>query len=351
VSLSPPRSSFLALLAVLAAVHCGRAPRLPAAGSYSDVIVFAGAGAPETAAATLRGGLEAPVLYVGEPEPQFRLTVLPESRLGRERFHKNLVLVACLDGDGAAARLVRRLLRDADETQVRRAGAGRFAFVDPFARHQLVVVLTATTEDELAALLRQAAAGLAGELEASAVRRYRDELLEDPAAAARAARLRGTYGFEIRAPASYALSDSLSAWPQSILLARPGPTRLLTVFWLDGVGAEQARSADFVLGLQRDALWRLHGDTLLEDDLRLGPEPFGPHAGLAVHGTWQNRDDVAGGPLETHFVHDTVRLRLYGVQLQVFAPGRSKHPLVRELRALAGTFRVGAAAAAPRGAA
>ena len=121
---------------------------------------------------------------------------------------------------------------------------------------------------------------------------------------------------------------------------RSAPSRLLTVFWLDGVDSIQASSPDFTVGLQRDVLWRLHRDTLLDEHTRVEPGELGPYSGLLLSGVWQNAGDVAGGPLRTHFIYDASRRRLYGVQVLLFAPGRDKRPFVRELLALAATFRM-----------
>jgi hypothetical protein len=334
----------LALSAGPAAAGCSGRPTLPAAGSYSDVVLVAGSGAAPAAVAALRGALEAPVADLGGDEPLFRVTLLPETRLGRERFHKNLIVAAPIDAPGAAAALVRRLLPAGDADRLRREGARGFAFEAPFARWQRLVVLTAATPAGLDALLRDAGARLRGELEASAVVRLRDELLVGPADERRAAALRSAHGFHLQTPESYAYVAPPGGWRDAVQLVRASPTRMLTVFWIDGVEAARAARPEFVLGLQRDALWRLHADVLLADGARVAADRLGERPSLVLRGTWQNRTDVAGGPLETHFVHDGAG-RLYGVQLQVFAPGRPKHPALRELRALAATFRCGAAAA------
>jgi hypothetical protein len=339
------------VFAAAAVAGCASAPKMPAAGSYSDIILVAAPQVPAAAVASLRAALEAPLSYVGEAEPHFRVTLLPESRLGRERFHKNLILVAFHDGRGPAAGLVRRLLTDDDEARLRRDGAAGFAFDAPFARWQRVVAFAAATPAQVETLLREAGPRLAHEMETSAMARQQDELLVGPDDEARAARLRAAFGFEVRAPRDYTESGSPGEWRDAVQLARPGPTRLLTVFWIDGVEAAQAGRSEFVLGLQRDALWRLHGDLLLASTARVEAGRLGAHAGLVLHGTWQNPAEVAGGPLETYFVHDAARRRLYGIQLQVFAPGKPKHAAMRELRTLAATFRCVAARPAAAGAA
>ena len=93
-------------------------------------------------------------------------------------------------------------------------------------------------------------------------------------------------------------------------------------------------------GLQGDVLWRLHGDTLLEERTRIDSVRWPASDVLRLRGVWQNRREVGGGPLLTFFVHDQRRQRLYGVQCQLFAPGIAKRGWMRELEALATTFRI-----------
>ena len=58
-----------------------------------------------------------------------------------------------------------------------------------------------------------------------------------------------------------------------------------------------------------------------------------------MEGYWSNTNDVAGGFYKTYFVHDERERLLWAVDLLVYAPGVPKHPLFRELLALAETFR------------
>jgi len=54
-------------------------------------------------------------------------------------------------------------------------------------------------------------------------------------------------------------------------------------------------------------------------------------------GFWEG--DTYGGPFRTIFYYDQVSGRLYGLNLLVYAPGLAKHPYMRELHAIAETFR------------
>jgi hypothetical protein len=315
---------------------------MPAAGSYSDVSligseeVLHGAGAR-----ALRDSLQAPVPDGLEPEPSFHVSLVPEGRVASERFYKNLILASTQDAPGPAGRELRRLLQPEDLSRGRREGIGIFLLHDAYARRQVVVLLVASSPARLDSLLAATGQTLRGDLERSVLERDRDELVrggpEHPGAAAHGA----SFGFEIRAPAAYGAASPNPAWRDALELVRESPTRILTVYWIDDVDAARAVSPQYLLGLQRDVMWRLHGDTLVEERARFAPGRLGDAPSLCLRGMWQNAPDVAGGPLVTHFVYDARRRRLYGVQALLFAPGREKRPFLRELRVLAETFRIG----------
>jgi hypothetical protein len=70
------------------------------------------------------------------------------------------------------------------------------------------------------------------------------------------------------------------------------------------------------------------------------PARLGPYDSIRMSGYWFNDEEVLGGYYETYFIYDERVELLWAVDLLVLAPGKQKHPLVRELRALAETFRI-----------
>ena len=56
-------------------------------------------------------------------------------------------------------------------------------------------------------------------------------------------------------------------------------------------------------------------------------------------GYWYNDKATVGGYFETFFVYDQDEKLLWAIDMLAFAPGKPKHPLFRELRAVGETFR------------
>ena len=331
------RRGSIAVCATLLAVTCV-GPGLPSAvGSFSDITILADH--DRAAVGTLRTTLSQPVTLAGEPEPLFDVETLFDFD-ARARTARTLVVVATIDGASPASRCSRRLLGEARCEALRARGAGRFEMVDVYARGQQVIVVAAVRDRGVDSLAAADAAAMRDDIERSALGRCRSELLAADAGEPRAAELWSAHGFTLRVPATYATQPASGTWPNAVELLRSAPTRALTVFWIDGADSAQATDADFAAGLQRDVLWRLHGDTLVEELTRIDTLPWGPFEALRLRGVWQNSSDIGGGPLVTFLVHDSRRQRLYGVQCQLYAPGIPKRGWMRELEALASTFRI-----------
>ena len=69
------------------------------------------------------------------------------------------------------------------------------------------------------------------------------------------------------------------------------------------------------------------------------PARMGRYDSIRMSGYWFNDEQVMGGYYETYFIYDDRLEVLWAIDLLVLAPGKPKHPMVRELRALAETFR------------
>ncbi|MFQ5601577.1 MAG: DUF4837 family protein [Candidatus Krumholzibacteriia bacterium] len=331
-----------ALLAVPIAAAlggCTESTQRPAIGSYSDVAAVTGG--DDWVLDSLQSALESRIRPLSQDESPFHVRRLPESRLADSEDARNLLLATLLDASGPVAKQVRRIMPGEDQARIRSRGAGWFLYPDVYARGQVVVVLAAVRRGALDSLLAIVGADLRDALERSAIERTTRDLRRASAASPEAEHFAARYGFEILVPSTYRVAAPSKGWLDAVELVRDSPSRIVSVFWTDPVDSLQATDEKFVLGLQRDVMRRLHGDTLVEDRNVFERSSLGPYTALQLTGVWQNTSQVAGGPFVTHFVYDGRRRRLYGVQGLLFAPGRDKHPWMRELRALAATFRLG----------
>jgi len=309
-------------------------PSRPAVGSSSDVTVWS---ASDPAATALERILTADFACGPRTESAFR--VLRTVELETVRIARNAIVLAAREDDSSKA--LEQLIPPTawpSSTDVFRIVVCR----DLGAKAQVIVFVTTP---RIAALEREfevVAAAARESLESAVRRRMREQMLAGTAPNNFGSAAGAELAFEVRIPVEYEMQPRSAAWPDAIEYVRGVPLRTLVVFWVDGVDDVVAARTDYVHGLLRDVIWRLHGDTLIETATEVAHGRLGRYAALEVCSVWQNRSEVGGGPLRAWFVHDSHRSRLYGITAAVCSPGHDTVPSQRELHALAETFRMGA---------
>ena len=148
------------------------------------------------------------------------------------------------------------------------------------------------------------------------------------------------YGFELRISSLYRkLSDRSD--PPGVELIRDPPTRILGVFWNDRKTPLTIADEEEMFSIRADYVFKRYDKEKMDRErVVFEPARLGRYDCIRMSGYWYNDEAVIGGYFETYFIFDEGAGLLWSVDLLVLAPGKPKHPLVRELRALAATFRL-----------
>ena len=203
---------------------------------------------------------------------------------------------------------------------------------------QMTLIVTAPDEAALEAVIKERGPQFEYILEQSCRQRLRRVLLRHPNRKSMD-ELHRKYGFAIEVPYLYRLLSDESD-PPGIAFLREEPTRSLGIFWGDWERPPSLWDHDELFDMRAEYVWdRYDHDKMERERVRYSWVKFGPYGAVKMYGYWYNDDAVAGGYFETYFVWDEDAELLWAVDLLTFAPGRDKHPLVRELRAFAETFR------------
>ena len=329
----------VALVAVLLAGAGCREVAFPPAGSYDEVLLVTEQGEGDPWTARVRPYVEVEHDYVTTRENAFRLTVVRAADLEEFPVAKTILIVGVLRSGTAVGDLIYSLIGDG----ARRVGAGEATLLrreDRPAPGQATFILTAPSEAALEAALRERGPELEEQLEASCRRRMRRGLLTYTNARL-SRRLERRYGFTIEFPYLYRLFSEQEHPPTpGIELMREAPVRDIGIFWKDWDHEPTLYERDALFELRADYVWRRYDhDRMDPNRVRFTWTRLGPYRAIRMSGYWENADTPAGGYFETYFVWDARSSLLWAVDLLVFAPGRNKHPLVREMRAIAETFR------------
>jgi len=322
------------------ALACGEKRVVPAVGPYSDVYLFTEQGLRSPLLDGFIETLSHPIEYVFEEENEFDVFLRDQTQFPHNRDRKNIVLYARVDQRSGMLAHVQRLLgKDALE-RVRREGQVVYYREDLFARDQDVYFLLANGSAGEEILLTRMAPSLRDRMRESTRSRMRDYLLRGRENKGGAKYLMQRYGFSLRYPSEYHL---LQERPElgAIELHCEEPSRVLGVFWdADYGGAPSVADSIRLLafrGAVADSLYG--GDYLLAGSYRFSAVEQAGRPAVRLEGIWQNERDMTGGAFVTYFFWDDRRQRLLALDLLLYAPGMAKHPFMRELEALATTFR------------
>lgn len=321
----------LLLAAALACCHCGRLVPAIGAGSTITLVTHLPSGHPAQQA--LRATLTRPVVMV-RPEPAFELESTNAAGMSRVRHARNLVLLADLSRRDALSREVERLVGERLLAAMRAGRRYHAFYADVWASGQTVLVLAATDPQALATAIEAHGDELYEAFERRVVQQTTKLLFVSGEQKKYTRYLRSRYGWSIRVPKGYRVSED--AEQRVVRLWMPeGGTRLLFVHWEDGV--RRLPSAEACIERRARIVWAFDQDTVLADRTRSQRVDFLGDRALELAGVWQNERYKKGGPFRTYCL--LAGDRFYMIDLLVFHPEDSKVGLMRQLEALALTFK------------
>lgn len=325
-----------AVMVVLVGPGC-REVAIPPAGSYDEVLLVTEDGATSHWTDRLKPLITAEHDYVITTEPSFTLATMRASQLPDFPTVKNIVLCGTLSTTTDIGQRIIGLIGPSGTKQVHN-GARILKKDNLPAPGQLTLIVTAPTEAELDKAIDKRGKEIPQIIEESCRERLRRNLLQHPATGL-TKELQRKYGFTIRVPYLYVLfSDKLH--PPGVELLRQPPARDLGIYWVDRAKPPTLYDSDELFDIRANYVWKRYDhDKMDRDKVTYTWTRLGPYDAIEMAGYWYNDKATAGGYFETYFIYDARAKLLWAVDLVVFAPGREKHPLVRELQALAETFR------------
>ncbi|MDH4037985.1 MAG: DUF4837 family protein [Candidatus Krumholzibacteria bacterium] len=326
-------------LLLLAALSGCREVAFPPAGSYAEVDLVADGGRGGEWATTLVPLIEVERDYFVSTEPAFRVVSVAGEPSVDPPTVKNVVLCGVLDGSSAVGARITDLLGEAGVDRVLAGQAAILKKEDVPLPGQLTLIITAATEDALREVLKARGEEISEIIDASCRERLRRYMLQRRRAA-QSEEFRRHWGFFIEVPTLYTLFRE-GENPPGVELHRESPPRVLGVFWKEWDHAPSLYNTDELFDFRADYVRRVYdGDQMERNRVRYAYTRLGEYTALRMNGYWYNDEfSMAGGYFETYFVWDKDAKLLWAVDCLVYAPGREKTSLVRELHALAETFR------------
>ena len=283
-------------------------------------------------------------------EPTYRLMYRDfstNSQLDELRRNKNIIVVSPIDDDTNVAALIRAILSDEVEERVRNGDSFAFPLRDRWVRDQWTLLLTSTSDEELAEKIINSERSLVGNLLELEFERRIGEVFRRGEQVAISDSLWQKHGWSVRMQHDYVQSvetDDVVVFRRYL----PDNNRWMLGWWKDDVD-----NIDFLdhewINAQRDSLLEqyLRGerdnsyitteyrravitDEVVRDDRIIGFETLG---------TWTMTNDFMGGPFVNFTYYDPETQRLFMIEYGQFAPSVTKRRFVRQFRAMGRTFQ------------
>lgn len=313
---------------------CGKHKPVMAVGPNDDISVFTNTAPDGQVMQELRRLLVYPVDVVGE-EDSFRLDPVPYSRFDVHRTVKNQAFAVDLSAGDDLAKALPRVLESATPDHYRAHKPYLSVVRDVWATGQTTLFAVAWSQEDLVRLL--------ADCDSTALRRMIEDgvvaglettmyaLGEERALPAQVAR---EYGWTLRLPKGFFAADDAAG--KMVKFNSEDPVRLVLVHWEDKeiplVPAAWDSTMSRILRVYND------GDFFMPDRTTAEADTFENAPALRWEGIWQNEKYTIGGPFRALAFHRGDRsFLLIG---QVFAPGESKVPVLRQVEAILNTFRV-----------
>jgi hypothetical protein len=327
----------LLMASMLLLVNC-KEIALPPPGSYSEILLVTEDGRQSKFLNLILQSIDRELDYYTGREKQFDVSIIPAQQLEDFPQMKTIMIVGVVDELTSIGQEIAMLIGEAGVRKVAGGEATILKRENMPAPGQMTLIVTARSDAELETVLRERGDEIPAIIEESARKRLRRYLITQLDKEL-GRYLYRTYGFAIEIPTFYRL-ESESKHPPGVELIREPPTRSLGIFWADWDRELALADSLALFAIRSDYVFeRYNGDAMDSTRVAFSWIRLGPYHSIEMAGYWYSTSATAGGAYRTYFIYEEEEKLLWALDNLVFAPGRSKHPLFRELRALAETFR------------
>ncbi len=332
---------FLFIITVFLTAGCSQKPKLlPAGGGENYVVIIQNENAYIDFEKTYED-LFGKIIYTPQPEHMIKFTNVSSEKLYRYKLQKNLLIVEDLAGDNGNLNIVKEFLTPDDFKSVKN-GKHIFGFKDSWAKHQYVLIVMGTDQNDLKkALLNYKDAIFNYYITASEKRLL--EINTVKGLDSKAIRKMKAYGgFTFNLPKNKYIHIIENDTARIMGYIRHDPERMIVIAWRDS--SEVPFINTNILFTFRNQIFKdfFQGDSVLvkyrgitysagKDTVWNGMKVF------KYHGLWQNSKLIMGGPFGGYALYHNGKF--YMIDYNVANPGEDKFPLILEMEGLLSTFK------------
>ena len=330
------RSGYIFLFLLLALISCDKRSSFPPVGSYSDIVIVTESGALDKLTELLVREIQHPIDYYTKEELQFRAKLVSAYELEKQPPTKNMILFGVVR-QGEIGSIIEGFIGTASVRAVLEGKSNILKKLDYPSVGCLTLIVTASTSDRLRQVVEGNGQLIRDIIEEANRERLRAYLLQKEQKEL-SEELRARYKFILRIPFLYEVNQQRPEIP-GVEVVRVKPHRGITVSWRRMDERISLADSSGLYDIRADLAWKMYDKDVMRRNLvSFSEDRLGDLPAIRMDGYWENSVEQYGGPFSCFFVYDDLRSKLWIVDTLVYGPGFDKHPLLRELRAVAETF-------------
>ena len=284
-----------------------------------------------------------PERFTPQPENIFVLNQIPPQNLGRLKRYPQVLFIGTLDMGGTTKTLLDQMLPPQSHARELVESGERFFYEvdEPWSKNQLLGVLVANDEASLVEQFNANGDQVFNAFDEHANLRAEQQVYYREYQKDLTKQLMDSSGWSVNVPLSWFIAiddpEARVAW-----LRKMNPQRELFVYW-EPVQDPSILSKEWMVDTRnRLSKQYFEGDYIYSDSTVKVVEStvnFLDRYCIKLEGIWQNDSLVAGGPFRSYGFYNEGDGRMYLIDLSVFAPEERKWLYLRQLDAVAKTFK------------
>ena len=277
------------------------------------------------------------------PQPELIFTVLQKNtdELRRITRHPNVLILGTLQSEGEMKELVDKLLSAESVERIKNDEAFLFQKKDAWALDQILAVLVSNDVETLKNNIREQSDKIFDVFDTFSEAYTHRTIFSQFEQKTLKKDLMRKHGWNVRVPHDYHVAVDSSEL-RFVWLRRFEPQRWFSIYW-EQVDDPSLLSKEWLLEKRATTIKEYYdGDYVYQDStitVREKLVDFNGRYAIRLDGVWQNEKHVMGGPFRMYGFYNESDGRIYMIDLAVYAPGRRKYPFLRQLDAMAHTFK------------
>jgi hypothetical protein len=288
------------------------------------------------------------LIYTPQPEKIFTLKRVNTSEMSKYKRKKNLVFIAPLNSNSETSEFIRAAIDSTIEIKIKEDPDFIVYKEDLWARNQIIVILSATTTDDLTSKILRNSDNLLYKIQKISDERlfgnlyqprYEQQDVEG--------KILQEYGWVIYVQADYKVAKNVAEDNFVWIRRSPGSDmeRWIFVHWLENATPEYLNE-DSIKTIRNRVTKKFYRTAdnigyvvIAEDYFTINEVNFNDRYALFTQGLWDLNIKGMGGPFVNYVFYDEETQRLYMLDGSLYAPKFYKRNLIQQMDVTLQSFR------------